>query len=748
MASIIDFEPPTNDIRLSPPFTRNPSYRNPHPRSPSQQQRAPHQQHYRQPSASSNVTWIPPSRYMRQPAQPPPASPIPVPPPAHTARGYAESSYGYGPDADYRSPLRRQQSPNPYGYRGQEAERLEVAREIIETTDTVDDGDDVELQTKLPHAQGQGRFIGGFLASIRRPFGRWMGGPRPRPHIGTGLPTPPTSPGRDMSPQPQPIESMMAQARAQQQQQPSPMNSPSRDVEPLQIPRRGMVPVRQMTADTMDTALTLPRYSVHPPTPTTAQRELEEARERHRAQQEARAREQLHEQQQAPQVEGAPQAADGEHERYVTYVAVESDADGRSALLAPPMSQRSPSHNSRGPSDHPAIAEQDEDEHETERAPSAAGSRHLAEGPDGDRSIPAATSPPQESRPQEDELPRSRDVLTRSPTALSAMSPAPDAARSPVGSPRLAGQVASPVFVEPQPASDYDKMSSAFHTAPSEFSTFASYWDRVQQFLHELADLPWMSTRVTTDFIPSDNPRSRYEKYRLRHHPQNMVEAGVPPDSWYAPAKGHRDLDLLEGGPAPRYEDGYPYGAGSSISPAMAMATRYRSAPLYPNMYPGQHPSSQVVGLSGEYASPEQHLHRMASGYGSARSPPRTRFSLMRDESIYSNGGRSQDHVWGSPRSDRSVPTITRARSPAYPVGGGGHQNQGRQPPTSPSGSALRDRFSFHRRSEASGGRNSVSWYNLGSGRPRSGASSAGQELEGPLNMMSIVSGNGVQATQ
>jgi hypothetical protein len=692
-----------------------------------------------------------------------------MPPQAHITQGYTESGYGYGPAEGYRSPT-RQQSPGPYGYRTHEPEMRETVMEE-EEREEVGDTFDPETQRRSPSPQRQGGFVGGFWASIRRPFGRLVGGPRSRPHIGTGLPTPPTSPGRTTSPGPQPqsVESMMAQARSQAQQTRTPMRSPTRDVEPLQAPPRLMVPVRQNTAETMDTANTLPRYSVHPPTPTTARREFEEAQERHRAEQEARIREQLHGQQgqslRPPQLaEVVHRDEDEDDDRHVTYVGVESEADGRSAVhttwmgspspLAPSMAHRELSHNSRGPSEHPAIAEEDEQEDEPVATRSATGSHRGTVRPEGEALPPGATHPSHQGSVLQEVAPEAaspvrQNGLTQSPTP---MSPAQSALRSALGSPRVADQLASPEPVEVMPASDYDKMSSAFHTAPSEFSTFGSYWECIQQFWHELVDLPWMSTRVTADYIPGESPRSRYIRYRQRHPQQNLEATGVPPDSWYAPAKGHQALDLLEGGPAPRYEGGYAYGAGPS--PSMMVANRFRATPTYPGTYPVSMQPQETSAPPGGYVSSEAHLYRMASNYGSTRSPPRTRHSLARDSVYSSHRGRPRDQELGSPRSGRSDRTITGARSPPQP--GGGRGDRGGEQPVSPTGSSTPYVWpgfmeNLHRRSRSLFGplqQPRISWYNYPNGRPTSGASSTRRGTEGQPNMMSMLPSHSAPITQ
>jgi len=88
----------------------------------------------------------------------------------------------------------------------------------------------------------------------------------------------------------------------------------------------------------------------------------------------------------------------------------------------------------------------------------------------------------------------------------------------------------SPVYVEPRPSSDYDKMESPIRS-PS-VTSLNSRFVRVGKFFQDLYDLPWVATRITADYIPGEQSRARYRK---------------APTTWY-PEGLHSPIDLLAGG--------------------------------------------------------------------------------------------------------------------------------------------------------------------------------------------------------
>ncbi|KAG5648822.1 hypothetical protein DXG03_000171 [Asterophora parasitica] len=84
----------------------------------------------------------------------------------------------------------------------------------------------------------------------------------------------------------------------------------------------------------------------------------------------------------------------------------------------------------------------------------------------------------------------------------------------------------SPVYVEPQPAWDYAKMD----TPRQSISSFASYLNRVQKFFRDINELPWVSERVTVDYVPGERKGRR----------QVRVSRAQRPNSWYLENTPHR----------------------------------------------------------------------------------------------------------------------------------------------------------------------------------------------------------------
>lgn len=110
----------------------------------------------------------------------------------------------------------------------------------------------------------------------------------------------------------------------------------------------------------------------------------------------------------------------------------------------------------------------------------------------------------------------------------------------PTSPPRLITSPAlSAVLVSPHPASDYAKMDSPVRFAAPDDS-FSAHVTRVKDFVHELKALPWTSSRVALDYVPTQSSRARTGKAK---------QAG----SWYTGVQGHQDIDLLGSArPAPR----------------------------------------------------------------------------------------------------------------------------------------------------------------------------------------------------
>ncbi|KAI0372642.1 hypothetical protein BV20DRAFT_36100 [Pilatotrama ljubarskyi] len=169
------------------------------------------------------------------------------------------------------------------------------------------------------------------------------------------------------------------------------------------------------------------------------------------------------------------------------------------------------------------------------------------------------------------------------------------------GTPRIrTTPPATPVLVSPHPASDYAKMDSPVRFAPPDDS-FSAHITRAKDFIHELKALPWTSSRVALDYIPTQSSRARIGKAK---------QAG----SWYTGVGPHQDIDLLGSArPAPRRlrsEDG---GASMRSGARIAIAHDGRTPASFvtsPGLMPSPGISShgqgqQAVSYSYYFAPPQ-----------------------------------------------------------------------------------------------------------------------------------------------
>lgn len=149
----------------------------------------------------------------------------------------------------------------------------------------------------------------------------------------------------------------------------------------------------------------------------------------------------------------------------------------------------------------------------------------------------------------------------------------------------------SPIFVEPRPSSDYDKMSSPIHS-PS-VTSLNSRFIRVGQFFQDLYDLPWVAPRITADYIPGEQSRAKYRK---------------APATWY-PDAYHSPIDLLAEGAS-----GYtPPSSTQSQSPRRHVPNSSATLAYYNNRENG--PGASPPYDQYRSRSPPYERHR-------TRSPP------------------------------------------------------------------------------------------------------------------------------
>ncbi|KII87075.1 hypothetical protein PLICRDRAFT_42714 [Plicaturopsis crispa FD-325 SS-3] len=219
----------------------------------------------------------------------------------------------------------------------------------------------------------------------------------------------------------------------------------------------------------------------------------------------------------------------------------------------------------------------------------------------------------------------------------------------------------SPVFIEPRPASDYDKMSEPIR--PPSARSFSSSIMRVARFFRELNDLPWVSERVAADYFPAE----RHRRAR-RARPATI--------SWYTHQQPNQSLDLLSNGtpsPAmhqiPSHRHRMPH---SSTTLAMGNDIRRRSperatSPHYPYgytpqplyIYPGGPPHGSGSGSSLHGGgSPE--LHQPVPVYMVAGIPQ----PVPPHEHVHSPLGNGR-----SPRMDPSYPYPVPQQPPRAQTG-------------------------------------------------------------------------------
>lgn len=93
----------------------------------------------------------------------------------------------------------------------------------------------------------------------------------------------------------------------------------------------------------------------------------------------------------------------------------------------------------------------------------------------------------------------------------------------------------SPIQIDPQPTSDYERMSSRGYSLDYSSNTggtasSSSHAVHVGKVLGGLRRLPWISTRVAAEYVPSESTRAQFDK---------------PVGSWYSKHNPEK-LDLLE----------------------------------------------------------------------------------------------------------------------------------------------------------------------------------------------------------
>jgi hypothetical protein len=110
----------------------------------------------------------------------------------------------------------------------------------------------------------------------------------------------------------------------------------------------------------------------------------------------------------------------------------------------------------------------------------------------------------------------------------------------------------SPVYVDPQPGSDYAKMDSP--APPSSTASLGSYLSRVHKFFQDISNLPWVaSERVTVDYYPGLGQRAARRRSELRNRSPLLLAPQRPVMSWYGDnnAAHQRPVDLFSQSSSP-----------------------------------------------------------------------------------------------------------------------------------------------------------------------------------------------------
>ena len=92
------------------------------------------------------------------------------------------------------------------------------------------------------------------------------------------------------------------------------------------------------------------------------------------------------------------------------------------------------------------------------------------------------------------------------------------------------------VVVHPLPTSDYKSMPPG-SSSPSKNPSITENVNRLQKFVHDVYNLPWVATTVTVDYVPERDGR------RYRGMDPAVKKTPKPLQSWYPST--HKDLDLL-----------------------------------------------------------------------------------------------------------------------------------------------------------------------------------------------------------
>lgn len=154
--------------------------------------------------------------------------------------------------------------------------------------------------------------------------------------------------------------------------------------------------------------------------------------------------------------------------------------------------------------------------------------------------------------------------------------------------------VGTPVQIDPEYASDYDKMSSPIHI-PMPDDSFSAHFSRMNNFIKTVRDLPWIASpaHIAAEYVPAQSSRARYHIMK-------------PEGSWYR-TPTHQAIDLLS--PAvPRTVTSRHQGVESESRLHLPdFGSHASSSRIASSHRGGRTPASLASGLPSPGASPRSH---------------------------------------------------------------------------------------------------------------------------------------------
>ncbi|OCH85117.1 hypothetical protein OBBRIDRAFT_336615 [Obba rivulosa] len=230
----------------------------------------------------------------------------------------------------------------------------------------------------------------------------------------------------------------------------------------------------------------------------------------------------------------------------------------------------------------------------------------------------------------------------------------------PPGSIGTPANLGTPVLANPLPTVDYQKMEPPVRFHPQDDS-FSAHINRVAQFLHQLKDLPWTSSRIVDDFEPGKSRRARFS-------------GNKPQGSWYSAHKERVELDLLASSRS-HLPIGVPYAPSSAQSafisrppPPQSLSTGRSPSPAY-SPVAGTPPATRATRTGGRPPHSPPSPPVSSPGASSGGKGPKSYsynyyFAPPQPLYVYSNNNTPQ----GSPTPTQANPPVYMVPGPAQVV--------------------------------------------------------------------------------